>query len=78
MTLKKVAGETGGVYVRSSPEQFGLSKIYENISLQQGQKSVSDDLTKVYKERFQLFTVMALLLLILEFLMGRGRTKRMF
>ena len=76
VTLKKIASETGGVYVRSDPDEFGLLEVYENLSSRVNKNTQTEDITKTYKERFQFFLTAAFLLLITEILMGRKNKKR--
>jgi Ca-activated chloride channel family protein len=64
--LGKLARETGGFYVRSSPGDFGLDRIYKlGISdLQRDEQETR--LAKVYEERFGWFAAAALLFLLAE------------
>ncbi len=65
--LKRIAGDTGGVYVRSVAGDMDLEAIYENeirgkmesVTLTMGKR-------KVWQDRFQWFLVMAIVALVAE------------
>lgn len=74
--LEKIAAATGGMYVRSAPDDFGLDRVFsQGISrLRRGEtesKLVSDR-----EERFPWFLGAAALLLAVETLAGERRWKR--
>ena len=64
--LEELARETGGFYLRATPGDMGLERIYtEGIAPLQRQLE-SEDLQEIRTERFPLFLAMALLLLLVE------------
>jgi len=74
--LKMLAKETGGVYVKASQVNFGLQQIYDQ-ELGEGEKKLTEDTkVKIYKERFQFPLLIALLLLIGEFVLRGKREKK--
>lgn len=68
--LQEVALTTGGTYVRSSGAQFGLDLIYEEKLSQMEKREIKAQMSKFYRERFQIPLAFALLLLIAEPLVG--------
>lgn len=67
-TLQRVALLTGGSYVRASGAQFGLDLIYEQKLSQMEKRELESKMSKRYEERFQIFVLVALAILIIELL----------
>ena len=74
-TLEKISSETGGIYIRATQEDFGLWNAYESFYDKLKKNTITDKVSKVYEERFQIFLVLALLLLISELLLERSSSK---
>jgi Ca-activated chloride channel family protein len=72
-TLKSVAERTGGIYVRATPDDLGLGKIYEQRLSKLEKKETKEKKVKVYKERFQVPLVLVLVLLVIELAL-RGKS----
>jgi Ca-activated chloride channel family protein len=74
-TLKSIASETGGIYVRSTTGSLDLDAIYRNIKTG---GDTEGDLTrqKIWHERFQVFLGLALFLLIVEFFFRSSLNKK--
>ena len=65
-TLKNIAKETGGVYIRASTERSATEEIYKKRLEKLTMKKTEEMLEKSYKERFQIPTAIALLCLLVE------------
>jgi len=74
--LKDIAAQTGGMYVHASESDFGLERIYKE-RLSKLQKSETEgEMTKAYKERFQLPLFIAFLALVSGlFLKEKGKNE---
>lgn len=71
--LKKIANETGGIYIHASQANFGFDTIYEQrLSLLERKTAASDQKIKVYKERYQFPLALALLCLLTDLVL-KGR-----
>ncbi|NQT23631.1 MAG: VWA domain-containing protein [Candidatus Omnitrophica bacterium] len=71
--LKKIADTTGGMYVRANEDDFGLDKIYdEKLSILE-KKEAEGKKVKVYKERFQIPLLVALLALMTILIFGEKK-----
>ncbi|MFC1699484.1 VWA domain-containing protein [Candidatus Omnitrophota bacterium] len=68
--LRQMALTTGGAYVRSSGAQFGLDYIYENNLSLLERREIKSRMSRFYHERFQIPLSLALLLLMVEPLIG--------
>lgn len=68
--LESIAVSTGGMYVRSTGAEFGLDLIYERKLAGLEKQEFESRMEKLYKERFQIPLGVALLLLLLEPLIG--------
>ncbi|MDP2646116.1 MAG: VWA domain-containing protein [Desulfobacterales bacterium] len=74
-SLKSIAGFSGGRYVRSMAGDLDLDLIYfEGIKSTTQAQTLKSGKIKVYDERFALFALMALLLLLLEGFIEEKRT----
>jgi len=72
-SLRRIALETGGFYIRSAPGDFGLERVYRQglSSLQRANFEKRN--VKVWNERFQWFLAVALILLLIETLIRPER-----
>ncbi|MDP8299912.1 MAG: VWA domain-containing protein [Candidatus Tantalella remota] len=67
--LQKIALETGGMYVRATGAEFGLSLIYDERLSKMEKQEFKSRMEKKYHERFQIPLGIAVLLLFLELLL---------
>ena len=74
--LKKIAFETGGMYVHATGAEFGLDLIYEKRLSKLEKKDFEAKMEKHYFDRFQYFVSMVFLLLFIEPLIGDRRRKK--
>jgi Ca-activated chloride channel family protein len=65
LTLQKIAYQTGGKYYLASTGEAELDEIYEEISQLEKKELVSKQFSQ-YEDRFQIFLVLGLLILMLE------------
>ena len=75
-TLRKLALETGGVYVRSAPGDFGLDRIYDQSIARLKRDEQTSRMAKIYEDRAGWFLGAALALLALEAALGRRERRR--
>lgn len=66
--LQKIALATGGSFVRSSSNEFGLNLIYKEKLSEMEKRELESKMAKQYEERFQIFLFLAFLFLAGEFL----------
>ena len=64
-TLKTIAFDTGGDFYISSAGETELSKIYDKINEMEKKELTSKQFSQ-YEDRFQIFIILALLVLIIE------------
>ena len=77
-TLKAVAQAGGGAYVRAGNEEFGLNPIVDDIRRMEDERFDSV-VFEEYNEQFMYFLAAALLLLVLEMLVGeRAHRHKLF
>ena len=74
-TLKAVAQAGGGAYVHAGNEEFGLNPIVDDIRRMEEERFESV-VFEEYNEQFVYFMVAALVLLVLEMLVGERRHRR--
>lgn len=74
-TLKAVAEAGGGAYVHAGNEEFGLNPIIDDIRAMEDEKYESV-VFEEYDEQFMYFMGMALLMLVIEMLIGERRSSR--
>jgi Ca-activated chloride channel family protein len=74
--LKKIAVTAGGNYVRASNTNIGLDEIFTEIKKMKKQDMESKMYTE-YNDQFQIFTVVALFFLILEFIIMERKNRRL-
>jgi len=72
LTLEKIAFETGGKYYISSRGESELGKIYGEIS-QMEKKELSSRQFTQFEDRFQIFLIMTLIILVIETLLSERR-----
>jgi Ca-activated chloride channel family protein len=68
--LESIAVSTGGMYVRSTGAEFGLDLIYEKKLSGLEKQEFESRMEKLYRERFQIPLGIALLLFLLEPVIG--------
>lgn len=73
--LEKIAVATGGVYVRSAAEDFGLDRIYDQGLSRIKRQEQSAKMAVAFEERFPWFLGAAVLLLCAEALVGERRRR---
>ena len=74
-TLRRVAQAGNGAYVHAGNEEFGLNPIVEDIRRMEDER-YNSLVFEEYDEQFMYFLGAALLLLVLEMLVGERRSKR--
>jgi Ca-activated chloride channel homolog len=75
-TLRSMAALTpGGVYLNVATGSFDLGEIYTNLVRGAAEQRVSTEVVNRYKEGFQVFLGMVLLLLVLEALLSEKRSE---
>lgn len=75
--LQKLALETGGMYVRSAPGDFGFERIIQQGIDKLKRSELESRMAKEFEDRYYWFVAAAILLLILENFIGerrRGKT----
>jgi len=72
-TLKQVAADTGGVYLHAAGPSFGLGELYRDYIGTMEKRELASTLEKRFEHRFQLPLAAALVLLVLEPLVGERR-----
>jgi Ca-activated chloride channel family protein len=72
MALEKIAFETGGKYYISSSGESELNKIYDEISGMEKKELSSRQFTQ-FEDRFQIFLIIVVIVLIFETLLGERR-----
>ena len=76
--LRKVAAAGNGAYVHAGNDEFGLNPIIDEIRRMEGEE-FSSVVFEEYDEQYMYFFALALLLLVVEFLVGeRKPDRRMF
>ncbi len=70
-TLKTVADKTGGMYVRATPQDIGLEKIFRERLSMLKEREEEEALAKVYKERFQIPLGAAMFFLFAEMIIRK-------
>lgn len=73
--LKKIAAAGGGAYVRAGNEEFGLNPIIDDISKMEDER-FNSVVFEEYDEQYMYFFAAALLLFVLEMLIGERKPKR--
>jgi len=65
-TLKRIVIATGGSYIRATQADFGLTLLYDKSISRLEKRDLDAKMKKRYKERFQYFLLLALLILVIE------------
>ena len=74
--LKKIAAAGNGSYVRATNAKAGLSLIMDEIDKME-KKEFGSKTFKDYEDRFQLFLLIALLLLVVEYFISNRRSSKL-
>ena len=74
-TLRKVAREGGGAYIHAGNDEFGLNPIIADIRRMEDEQFGST-VFEQYNEQYMYFFAVALLLLVIEMLVGERKSKR--
>lgn len=74
--LKKIAVSTNGNYVRASNSNIGLDEIFSQIRKMKKQELESTMYTE-YNDQFQIFAVIALFLLLFDFIVMERKNRRL-
>ena len=74
-TLRKIAAEGNGAYVHAGNEEFGLGPIVDDIKRMEDEK-YNSVVFEEYEEQFMYFFGAALLLFVIEMLIGQRKHKR--
>ena len=74
-TLRQIASEGGGAYVHAGNEEFGLNPIIDDIKKMEAEK-YNSIVFEDFDEQFMYFFAAALVLLVIEMLIGQRRHKR--
>ena len=72
--LIQIANEGKGTYVRANNSQAGLSKLFTEINKME-KKEIGTMIITEYKDRFQLFIALAILLLIIDLILLERKNK---
>lgn len=71
--LKKIAISTGGSYVHATQSEFGLTLLYDRSISKLEKRDIDAKMRRHYKERFQYFLALAIILLFIEPLLPERR-----
>ena len=71
-TLKKVTLMTGGHYYRVTPDETELEAIYKDIRKMEQKELASKQFTQ-YEDRYQIFLLIAIIILFVEALLSDRR-----
>jgi len=74
--LKKIAVSTGGNYVRASNTNIGLEEVFSGIRKMKTEELESTMYTE-YNDQFQIFLVIALLFLLVDFLIMERKNRKL-
>ena len=72
-TLKQIAVDTGGVYLHAAGASMGLTELYDDYIAKKEKRELASTLEKRFEQRFQVPLALALLLLLVEPMIGEGR-----
>lgn len=76
-TLKEIAVAGDGAYIHAGNEEFGLNPIIDELKKMEAEE-FNSVVFEEYDEQFQYFLAIALVLLVIEMLVGTRRAKRNF
>lgn len=74
--LKQIAAATGGSYVRASSSNIGLEQIFGEIRKMK-QEEIESTMYTEYNDQFQIFTIIALLFLLTDFLIMDRKNRKL-
>jgi Ca-activated chloride channel family protein len=72
-TLRKIALNTGGSYVKATGSEFGLELIYDEKLSKMEQREIENKMIKKYEERFQIPLMLALIIIGVELFIRERR-----
>jgi len=72
-TLKQIAVDTGGVYLHAAGPTMGLTELYDDYIAKKEKRELASTLEKRFEQRFQVPLALALLLLLVEPMIGERR-----
>jgi Ca-activated chloride channel family protein len=72
-TLQKIATTSGGAYVHATSGDFGLDTVYNDFISKMEKRELQSTMERRYEDRFQVPLLIALLLLVIEPLIGDRR-----
>jgi Ca-activated chloride channel family protein len=75
-TLKKIALDTGGVYLHAAGADLGLGALYREHIATMEKRDLASTLERRYEHRYQIPLGLGLLLLVVEQLLGERRIER--
>jgi Ca-activated chloride channel family protein len=75
-TLKKLALDTGGVYLHAAGADLGLAGLYRDHIATMEKRDLESTLQRRYEHRYQLPLLLGLVLLVVEQLLGERRLER--
>jgi Ca-activated chloride channel family protein len=75
-TLKKIAIDTGGVYLHAAGADLGLAGLYRDHIATMEKRTLASTLERRYEHRFQIPLAVALVLLVAERFLGDRRVER--
>ncbi len=75
-TLKKIALDTGGVYLHAGGADFGLAQLYRDHIATMEKRELASTLERRWEHRYQFPLALALVLVIVEALIGERRVVR--
>jgi Ca-activated chloride channel family protein len=74
--LQKIAAETNGAYVRAAGPSLGLDQVYTDYISKLDKRELKSTMEKKFEQRFQLPLLAAVVLLLIEPLIGSRRRTR--
>ncbi|HVN85394.1 MAG TPA: VWA domain-containing protein [Candidatus Binatia bacterium] len=72
-TLKQIAVDTGGVYLHAAGASLGLTELYRDYIAKMEKRELASTLERRFEHRFQIPLALALVLLLIEPLIGERR-----
>jgi Ca-activated chloride channel family protein len=75
-TLKKIAVDTGGVYLHAAGADLGLAALYRDHVATMDKRELASTLERRYEHRYQIPLALALVLLVVEAVVGDRRVER--
>ena len=72
--LQEIAQAGGGSYIRANSTQSGLNALFEEINKME-KKEIGSKVFTDYKDRFQIFIGLAIILLLLDLLILERKNK---